>query len=706
MRMKKRMIWVVLTVLAAVFGAVCCCGESAAAESDTGDGALSEWTVMLYFCGSDLESKYGYATDNLKEIKSISYPYNFLPLYDTDDILIREMMRDIGSVNVLIETGGASEWHAEEVGMNVSPDALQRWRLNYYPTDYGEDDPYIPKPNSFELLETLPLQSMGDPDALTDFIRWAAAEYPAEKYALVLWGHGEGALGLFVDELYDRDIMYLYEMEEALQDAGVPLELVVLDACLMANMETAWTLKDCARWMVASEENVPGEGTAVGMWLQSMVEHPALDGEWVGRRICDTTTMKYYNGTDERSKSVLIWSVIDLSQVGQLVNACQQLFRVVDEALRDSQIRIMIYAQCFSDTEEYGDSQQNMRDLGSLLYHDDMIHFMDNGTLEAAKAALADTVVYCTRGSSRGSASGIAFCYPADFESDELNIYAKNFPVQEYLAYLDAITEWNAPEWIYVDYTKPPNIDAVESLRVTAEKRRAADGMPSLYFGATSSNLETIFYNLYRKNEERNDLEWLGRTDCGVELSDQYEVLRRPRDPMHWPAIEGVLCSIDLVQVRGNVYLYNIPVQINSVNAMLRCGRTLYYDDDGGTAESEYVIYGVWEGYDDNSSLMNRSVEPLAITAGRAFRMLYPMAETMDDPKPFYAFSEEMKMLRQLKVEEIPLPPGTYYLEFELTDIFMRKARLEKIEVHWDGETMTFADDLDWEGEAELKWSH
>ena len=30
-----------------------------------------EWTVMFYFCGSDLESKYEYATDNLIEISTV-----------------------------------------------------------------------------------------------------------------------------------------------------------------------------------------------------------------------------------------------------------------------------------------------------------------------------------------------------------------------------------------------------------------------------------------------------------------------------------------------------------------------------------------------------------------------------------------------------------------------------------------------------------
>ncbi|MCX7806940.1 MAG: clostripain-related cysteine peptidase, partial [Planctomycetota bacterium] len=34
--------------------------------------------------------------------------------------------------------------------------------------------------------------NMGDPRNLTDFVKWAAENFPAERYALVLWNHGGG----------------------------------------------------------------------------------------------------------------------------------------------------------------------------------------------------------------------------------------------------------------------------------------------------------------------------------------------------------------------------------------------------------------------------------------------------------------------------------------------------------------------------------
>ena len=58
-----------------------------------------------------------------------------------------------------------------------------------------------------------------------------------------------------------------------------------------------------------------------------------------------------------------------------------------------------------------------------------------------------------------------------------------------------------------------------------------------------------------------------------------------------------------------------------------------------------------------------------------------------------------------MQVEERPLPPGTYYLEYELEDIFLRTARLERIEMHWDGEKLSFPEGFTWEGTFLTQWT-
>lgn len=63
-KMKTAIKWMLAMVLA-MFTAV---GVSALAEPAE---EPAEWTVLFYFCGSDLESKYSYATGNLQEIGGV-----------------------------------------------------------------------------------------------------------------------------------------------------------------------------------------------------------------------------------------------------------------------------------------------------------------------------------------------------------------------------------------------------------------------------------------------------------------------------------------------------------------------------------------------------------------------------------------------------------------------------------------------------------
>ena len=194
-----------LALLLGLMSLVPACAEEPASQP-------SQWTVMFYFCGSDLESRYSYASGNITEITQCL-------TYDSVGGLLsgRQTGRNGSTdVNVVMETGGSSQWHTESLGMDVKTNALQRWHLRP-----GED--FMDETDAeFELQQELPLASMADPQTLSDFIRWSAENYPAEKYLLVIWDHGMGAVkGLCIDELFDGDTMRLDELKTALSNGGV-----------------------------------------------------------------------------------------------------------------------------------------------------------------------------------------------------------------------------------------------------------------------------------------------------------------------------------------------------------------------------------------------------------------------------------------------------------------------------------------------------
>ncbi|MCD6488404.1 MAG: hypothetical protein J7K21_04185 [Desulfurococcales archaeon] len=100
----------------------------------------------------------------------------------------------------------------------------------------------------------------GDPDTLKSFIEFVVGNYPAEHYMLIIWDHGGGPGGAAWDYSSDDDYLTLKEIREAVEEAGVHLDIIGFDACLMATIDAAYEFRNVADYLVASEETEPGHG--------------------------------------------------------------------------------------------------------------------------------------------------------------------------------------------------------------------------------------------------------------------------------------------------------------------------------------------------------------------------------------------------------------------------------------------------------------
>ena len=104
-------------------------------------------TVLIYMCGSDLESGGDYGIE-----------YGGLATSD-----IQEMVTVIGQpsdVNIVIETGGASQW---ESTFNISSSKLGRYHI---------------RSNALVKDEEITYASMGLASTLKDFLVWGMTKYP------------------------------------------------------------------------------------------------------------------------------------------------------------------------------------------------------------------------------------------------------------------------------------------------------------------------------------------------------------------------------------------------------------------------------------------------------------------------------------------------------------------------------------------------
>lgn len=672
--------------------------ETAAKETEP-----AEWTVLFYFCGAELESHHGFVSEQLQKISQCFSPYRML--YDLATILgvetTEEDLSSLVTVNVAFQTGGSKKWDNEKSGLEISADALQRWSYTYDSEQYY---------NVFNLEQELPLQSMGDPETLSDFIRWGTQTYPANKYALVLWGHGDGAkTGIFVDELFNNDVMNLKELGQALTDGGVFFEAVLLDACMMANLETASAIQHSAAWMISSEEVVPGSGTAVSGWLQELFNNPWQDGKQLGRNICDMTEIYYANTDNYEAKDLLTWSVIDLSKIERVNKIADEFFKSLNNEYTSYPSALSFYVTYLYDAEDYGDTEQNMRDIASIFYRSGTTLLMDWDTRNEMINALNDAVVYSLRGPGRSEARGLSFCYATDFSNAELDTYANNCMSPNYLAFLDAITPWTAPDWVYETAERLPEIGTMPVYDIIIEKCMSAQGVPGIQpvngylFGGMN-------YVLYRLDEKTNKLTRLGKTVCRTYSPDGYTTLYSAVDPWLWPSIDGEFCDIELVSATDTQALYSVPMRIGADIWFLRYSRQYerHLDDLSGSEEknhlSQYTVYGLWEGYDDDTVMLCRNIKSLSQMAGQQYRLLYPVDNGGSTGKTKYINGKEHTLYRSLVMEAKTLPAGTYYLEYEVLDMFMRPITMEKIEMYWDGKNLSFPPDFTWEGTIQLKW--
>ena len=203
--------------------------------------------------------------------------------------------------------------------------------------------------------ESLGEKNMGHLLTLTDFIGWASGAYPAERYALILWDHGEGRRGACWDEQDGDDHLEIAEIGSALDATDLPLDLLAYDCCLMGTVECAYEAAPYASVLVASEQEVPEQGFPYDTILADLQAHPEWTAEQLGQDIL-TRYAESYDGAETIS-------AIDLTSITELAGALDGLATDIldasDSVDRDALQRHRSGSAYFA--EEYE------RDLGTFL---------------------------------------------------------------------------------------------------------------------------------------------------------------------------------------------------------------------------------------------------------------------------------------------------------------------------------------------------
>ena len=323
-------------------------------------------TILVYMCGTDLESQNGMGTADLKEMLNAS-------LSD--------------KVNLIVYTGGCKKWRNNVVSSSKN---------QIYQIKNG---------SLTRLVEDAGTASMTNPNTLAEFIKFGAENFEANRMCLIFWDHGGGSVsGYGYDERYGSgQSMTLAGINEALQKGGVQFDFIGFDACLMATVENGLMLSQYADYMIASEETEPGVGWYYTNWLNKVSSNTSMSTVDIGKIITDDF-VEVCNKQCRGQATTL--SVVDLAELAATVPEELKTFSIdTNELIQNKEYKKVSSAR--SKTREFASSTK--------IDQIDLVHFAKNmNTKEGTELAdaLLGAVKYNRTGGGISNAYGLSIYFP------------------------------------------------------------------------------------------------------------------------------------------------------------------------------------------------------------------------------------------------------------------------------------------------------
>lgn len=507
------------TVLAALLAALVFVPAARSAEPRD-----AEWTFMLYWAG-----------DNNLEFRTVAN--------------IKSMM-EFGSnekVNLLV----FADRHpagAEKRGFTNDP-------IGNIGNFDGAKILYVGE-GELEEIEDLDEVNDGDPAVLQHFVEACIANYPAEKYALILRNHGGAFTGACWDDTDKHDALTLAEIQKVLAvtapKVGGKFDLVGFDMCLCANLETAHAVAPYAKYLSASEDLAYGSNYT--MVMKRFLADPSMDGAGLAGA--------YVEAYEEQhgKMAVATYSAIDLSRIPALVKAVGELARVAGDTIEElGEDAWYKFAEVQSNAEEYGTQGGkstglhvfDVLQLAALLQET----FPDTEVAQAAAAveqAAKSAIVANFHGADRPNANGLSIYFPVEATKTGEKYAKTPFAGTDWAKFVGRFTGVAAkdetPPEVAETKTDDSELDEKDFAKITSSVK--AKDVDECYFvvSYTEGKDEIIMGNLPvepdgGKLEADWDGAWFTITDGKANL----------------------VCPVtdwELVNEKEEIYLVEVPVQV------------------------------------------------------------------------------------------------------------------------------------------------
>lgn len=534
----------------------------------------AQYTVMIYMVASDLESKRYAATHDIMEMMDADVH----PL-----------------VNIIVQTGGSANSTVDETRF-VDFTKVQRHEIIE---------------NKIETIMEVGERNMGDSNTLASFVGWATTEYPAEKYAIIFWDHGNGIRGFGYDDIYS-DSLTINEIKDGTNRAGAKFELIGFDGCLMATLEVATHLAQRGNYLVASQEVEPEWGWDYRAVLSSFSETQpnSIDGKQLGTIIANSymnhskQNANLYEGYD--SDRTITLSVIDLTKIARVSKELETfgdlLWRYMSE-LKDAQR----FAKVIHQTERYG------TDYAASSGYSDLYEMISNAAEafpglkvvgDVVKSSLEEAVVYYVKGEAKPNAHGLSIF----MQLDEYE------PGQEHLIYL-------IPEWLQV----------IESGSKTLETDREA---PSGTLDYSNGKMEGRIYDsdvsygtisYFKELEGSSKYYVISYSEISPSsfIDDRGNVEYELSDSISLCSGDTCVPAFTYMDDSGDSKFAYIPIRLESDEDDFNERVSLIYE----IQDNDFIFLGAWEGFEDETA--QRGLRPL-LTGDRIFTISYEFDSSVE----------------------------------------------------------------------------
>ena len=275
-------------------------------------------TIMLYIDGSDLESRSGIITADLAAIDSSKI--------------------NLDKVNILVYTGGTKDWQNDYISNE-------------------ENAIFILTNNGFKKIKTYDKKNMGDPNTLTEFLKFGYENYKASRYNLVLYDHGGAIDGAIYDD-FSSDNLSLSDFKVALENSPFnknnKFDSVIFRTCLNGTLEVASLFVDYSDYIVFSEEvSYGGPFSNVLSFINNIESND--NGYVVGKKFVDQYKIQM-SELDRFGTVGVTYSVVDLSKVNDIIAELDNFVSGIDLSKNYnniSKVRNNIYQYAKEDNKNY-----------------------------------------------------------------------------------------------------------------------------------------------------------------------------------------------------------------------------------------------------------------------------------------------------------------------------------------------------------------